>query len=536
MRIRHRLILMAALPAVLTSLIFFYVWQQMPQVVANATRLFDERMTPVWLLSAISRATADGVVDVAHQSRAQMLLWPDAQQRLQQARTQIEDSWQQYQRLATSASEQALLQQHPEAYPQLQTALDRLQQFIDQRESYSMGRWIDMDMYPQISPMLQLVDQLIALQTELAAAGAAEAEAQTRQTIRAIAALATVLILAMAALGWLGYRRILNPLRNIRNRVIEVEKTHDLGLRIDLQNRDELGELARAFNQMMDSISSTFQTLHQNGRQLSEAAVELRQLAGDTGNLAREQLGSMHETSQQMEQVHAAAQQVNRVTDQAASATQDVAQLVSHGDQTVQAVVKAIADTSARTEQSAGFARGLLEHSGNIGTVLDVISSIAEQTNLLALNAAIEAARAGDHGRGFAVVADEVRTLARRTADSTREIAALVENIQQGADQTASSLNDVSNLTDYMVQQAQAAGQALADIRQAAEALQETGHAVASLSHEQLQISAAIQQRTHSMTAQASQTESQASATEALSQQLEQLAVQQKTALSRFGI
>lgn len=70
MRIRHRLILMAALPAVLTSLIFFYVWQQMPQVVANATRLFDESMTPVWLLSAISRATADGVVDVAHQSRA----------------------------------------------------------------------------------------------------------------------------------------------------------------------------------------------------------------------------------------------------------------------------------------------------------------------------------------------------------------------------------------------------------------------------------------------------------------------------------
>ena len=74
-----------------------------------------------------------------------------------------------------------------------------------------MGRWIDMDMYPQLSPMLQLVDQLIALQTELAATGAAEAEAQTQQTIRAIAVLATVLILAMAALGWLGYRRILNP-------------------------------------------------------------------------------------------------------------------------------------------------------------------------------------------------------------------------------------------------------------------------------------------------------------------------------------
>ena len=38
------------------------------------------------------------------------------------------------------------------------------------------------------------------------------------------------------------------------------------------------------------------------------------------------------------------------------------------------------------------------------------------------------------------------------------------------------------------------------------------------------------------MTEQASQTESQASATETLSQQLEQLATEQKAALSRFGI
>ena len=54
MRIRHRLILMATLPAVLTSLMFAYIWLQIPAVVNNATHLFEERMSPVWLLNTIS--------------------------------------------------------------------------------------------------------------------------------------------------------------------------------------------------------------------------------------------------------------------------------------------------------------------------------------------------------------------------------------------------------------------------------------------------------------------------------------------------
>ncbi|MCD8530792.1 MAG: hypothetical protein LRY66_05395, partial [Saccharospirillaceae bacterium] len=116
MRIRHRLILMAALPALLASVMFFYVWIQMPVVVNNATRLFEQRMQPVWLLSGIRRAYAANVVDVAHQSRAQMLLWDDAARRLQQAREQIENNWQQYLNNGLTPAEQEAIRQQPDAH------------------------------------------------------------------------------------------------------------------------------------------------------------------------------------------------------------------------------------------------------------------------------------------------------------------------------------------------------------------------------------------------------------------------------------
>jgi hypothetical protein len=82
----------------------------------------------------------------------------------------------------------------------------------------------------------------------------------------------------------------------------------------------------------------------------------------------------------------------------------------------------------------------LVERTGKVGAVIDLIRGIADQTNLLALNATIEAARAGEQGKGFAVVASEVKVLARSTKESLGSIGALTEEIRTGTERMAAAV------------------------------------------------------------------------------------------------
>ena len=104
--------------------------------------------------------------------------------------------------------------------------------------------------------------------------------------------------------------------------------------------------------------------------------------------------------------------------------------------------------------------------SGEIGTIVQTITSIAGQTNLLALNAAIEAARAGDQGRGFAVVAEEVRKLAEESQDAAKRIAGLISRIQQGTATAVDAVADSGRQTDdgvVVVEQAKEAFRAITE-------------------------------------------------------------------------
>ncbi|KAA0943277.1 methyl-accepting chemotaxis protein [Pseudomonas sp. ANT_H14] len=296
-----------------------------------------------------------------------------------------------------------------------------------------------------------------------------------------------ILMLAMLCASQLLIRFLLSHLNTLKDVMLHVEKTGDLSTRVPLACKDEVGQMASAFNAMQAGYQRVVNTVAYTAKQLDDGAARL---ASSMNEVRHGMLGQQSETDQAATAINQMTATVYHIA-QHAGATRDLSQtadtLAGSGQEVVSRVQKSIAGLSTGVQQTAETIQKLAEDSQKINAVVGVIHSIAEQTNLLALNAAIEAARAGEMGRGFAVVADEVRNLAKRVQSSTDEITRMVSDLQAGTRDAVDFMQESSFKADDCVQQAQEAGVALAEITRA----------VAQMRESNTQIAVAAEQQSH---------------------------------------
>ncbi|CDF85020.1 hypothetical protein PKB_3682 [Pseudomonas knackmussii B13] len=297
-----------------------------------------------------------------------------------------------------------------------------------------------------------------------------------------------VLMLVLLAASQLLIRFILTHLLKLRDVMLHVERSGDLSARVPLDSRDEVGQMANAFNAMQAGYQRVVSTVAQAASRLDEGA---RTLASSMGQVRQGMLGQQSETDQAATAINEMSTTVHHIAQHTADTrdkSQEADRLAGIGQQVVGRVGDSISGLSQGVQQTAEMIQQLAQDSQKISSVVSVIHGIAEQTNLLALNAAIEAARAGEMGRGFAVVADEVRNLAKRVQDSTDEITQMINALQSGTRDAVEFMQESSFKADGCVEQAQEAGEALAAIAGAVAAMRESNTQIAVAAEQQSQV------------------------------------------------
>jgi len=257
-----------------------------------------------------------------------------------------------------------------------------------------------------------------------------------------------ILVLVIVGISAIGIaliigRKITKPIKDVLEVIKDIAQGEgDLTRRIDIQSKDETGELASWFNEFIDKLHTIISRVKVNTMQVAAASSEMSATSVQLASGSEEQSSQTAEVAAAVEEMTVAILENARNTTRTAEISGNASNKAQEGAAAMQETREGMEEIVVSAGKTAVIIDKLTGRADQIGEVIQVINDIADQTNLLALNAAIEAARAGEQGRGFAVVADEVRKLAERTTKATAEVAETIKAIQDDTRRAAISMNE----------------------------------------------------------------------------------------------
>lgn len=269
--------------------------------------------------------------------------------------------------------------------------------------------------------------------------------------------IAVTLITILLAIGVSLFisNRIEKPVLRVNQQLKEIaEGEGDLTKEISVASRDEIGDLAQFFNQMIASLRHMIQHIGNAAEQVASSSHQLmassqqtsqttehisqitKSIAGGTERQVYSIQGSVVTINEMSQGIRRMAANIQEVS-QASNYSSEIAQ---SGSEAIQTAIHQMGTIKRSIHDLANMIQALSDRSQAINQIAAIITDIAQKTHLLSLNATIEAAHAGEQGKGFAVVAYEVKKLSVQTDYSAKQINDLIDSIHNDTSQAIRSM------------------------------------------------------------------------------------------------
>ena len=291
---------------------------------------------------------------------------------------------------------------------------------------------------------------------------------------RQMVLLTVVIVVLGSVLAMFFSRMIVKSIKQLQDKV-ELIKTGDLTIEVKMPQRDEVGSLSEAFQEMVDHMSEMIHGIRNNSDHIGQGIVSLNDSIGVSNKATEEITKIVDEIAQgavrQTEGAQAAESAMKNVFSEIKTITGNIAVVNQDSDQAIQDLQEASEKLSGSTDQinlvngtvvtTSAMMKQLEDKFQEVLSFSNSIEAIASKTNLLALNASIEAASAGEHGRGFAVVADEIKKLALQSGIASKRIHELIlavsqeiakssTSIEESVTQAKDSVNAMAEVDEYL--------------------------------------------------------------------------------------
>jgi methyl-accepting chemotaxis protein len=389
------------------------------------------------------------------------------------------------------------MKQDRAAYGDIRAEIEKVSRSADPKSNVIAAQMINMQLLPALSKYLDSVQAVIDLNNKGSKSGLQLVRNAVSATIQGTI-IGMLLAIALAVvITVLIVRSITGPLAKTVE-ALEQVADGNLTVAVDVDTKDEIGEMATALNRAVERLNSTLQQVAENASNASSSSQQLAAASEAIASGAQEQAASLEETSASLEEITATVRQSADNAQQASQLASGSKDTALQGQEVVSKAITAMVEINAA--------------SSKISEIISTIDEIAFQTNLLAVNAAVEAARAGDEGRGFAVVASEVRSLAQRSAVAAKEIKVLIQDTLRKVEAGSALVNhsgetlqgivgSVKRVTDIVSEIAAASGEQSTGIEQVNTAMTQMDQVTQSNSAQTEELSATAQ----SLSEQASQ-------------------------------